>query len=285
MSTIGKIFVVLNLVLAAAFVGWAYNAVSASGDWKAKHETLFTASAKDKANLDAELTKVRADLALAQREYQSAMSARDENKRAADRLQADKTELASTNASLQAAVTGIQTTLGEITASRDTAQANSSKAVAAQNAAETGRRAAEQAQEAAEKAQADAQSELRAAQDLVASLEKDKTKLVNEAGSLRTSLDTIVKVTGADPKDFEDVPKIDGAVQGVDRSIPEGLVAINAGATQGVRRGYTFSIYDGARYKGEVKIEFVHSDMSSGLITYTKPGETISQGDRATTRL
>lgn len=285
MSTIGKIFVVLNLVLAAAFVGWAYSAVSTSGEWKTKHQTLADASAKEKQTLDAELTKVRAELGLAQREYQSAKSAQDENKRAADRLQADKTELASNNASLQAAVTGIQTTLGEITASRDTAQANAAKALAAQNAAETARRAAEQAQEAAEKAMADAQSELRSAQAQIASLEKEKTKLVNESGSLRTSLDTIVKVTGADPKDFEDVPKIDGAVLGVDRSIPEGLVAINAGSTQGVRRGYTFSIYDGARYKGEVKVEFVHGDMSSGLITYTKPGETISQGDRATTRL
>ncbi len=285
MSTIGKIFVVLNLVLAAAFVGWAANAVSTSGDWKKKYAEAVELAGKDKTVLDEELKKVRADLGLAQTDLRSAVSARDEAKRAQDRLTTEKNELDQRVASLGASVTKIETTLESITASKDKAEADRAKAVSAQNAAETARRSAELAQATAEKAQADAESSMRDAQEMIASLEKDKTKLVNETGSLQTTLDTLVANTGANLKDFQAVPKIDAAVMGVDRSIPEGLVAINAGTSKGVKRGYTFAIFDGATYKGEVKIEFVHGDVSSGLITHTEKGQTIAQGDSATTRL
>ena len=63
------------------------------------------------------------------------------------------------------------------------------------------------------------------------------------------------------------------------------FVAVNVGSVQGVKRGYTFEIFDGATYKGQVRIEFVHGDMASGLITRTVPGQSIRQGDGATTRL
>lgn len=285
MSSIGKIFVVLNLVLAAAFVGWAANAVNTSGDWKKKYEDAVAAAGKDKLALDEELKKVRADLGLAKTDLQNAVSARDEAKRAQERLTAENRDLASRNSNLDASVTKIETTLGEITAAREKAEADSKKAMTAQKDAETARRTAELAQQAAEEAKAAAEAQLRDAQNQVALLEKDKTKLLSETASLQTSFDTLVANTGVSVLDFANVPKIDGAVLGVETSVAPGLVAINAGSTQGVKRGYTFEIFDGATYKGQVRIEFVHGDMASGLITRTVPGQSIRQGDGATTRL
>lgn len=285
MSSIGKIFVVLNLVLAAAFVGWAANAVSTSGDYKKKYEDAVAAAGKDKMALDEELKKVRADLGLSKTDLQNAVSARDEAKRAQERLTTENKDLASANATLGASITKIETTLGEITASRDKAFDDTKKALAAQKAADEARRTAELAQQAAEEAKAAAEGQLRDVQAQVASLEKEKTKLVNETASLQTSLDSLVAMTGTPISEVTSVAKIDGAVLGIDTSVAPGLVAINVGSTQGVKRGHTFDIFDGATYKGQVKIEFVHADMSSGLITRPVPGQTIRQGDGATTRL
>ena len=109
--------------------------------------------------------------------------------------------------------------------------------------------------------------------------------LQKERQSLQTSLDTLVANTGADPADFLPMPKIDGSVLGVETSVAPGLVAINAGSNQGVKRGFTFEVFDGGTYKGQVRVEFVHADMCSGLITRTVQGQSIRQGDGATTRL
>ena len=67
--------------------------------------------------------------------------------------------------------------------------------------------------------------------------------------------------------------------------IAPGLVALNVGSNQGVTRGMTFDIYSGDTYKGKVRIESVQPDKSSALVTLPRPGTTIGQGDRATTRL
>jgi hypothetical protein len=285
MSSIGKIFVVLNLVLAAAFVGWAANAASTSGEFKKKWEDAVAEAGKSKSALEADLTKVRAELSLSKTDLANAVQARDEAKRAQDRLTQENSDLQKQNVTLEASVTGIQTTLGEITTSRDKAYEDAKKAQAAQADAEAKRRTAELAQAAAEQAQADAEGKLNDVMNQVASLEKDKTKLVNEQASLQTQFDTLVARTGTKLSDITGVPQIDGAVLGIDTSVAPGLVAINAGVDKNVKRGHTFEIFDGATYKGQVRIEFVHADMSSGLIVRTVPGQTIRQGDSATTRL
>ncbi|MBL8863121.1 MAG: hypothetical protein JNK02_14085 [Planctomycetes bacterium] len=285
MSSIGKIFVVLNLVLAAAFVGWAANTANQSGEWKTKYNEAVAAAGKEKIGLEAELQKVRADLGLTKSDLQTAVNARDEAKRNQDRLATENRDLTARIGTLDSAISEIRTTLGEITASRDKAQADQVKALGAQKAAEEARRTAELAQQAAEEAQANAEARLRDAENTIASLEREKTKLANEFGTLQTSFDTLVAVTGTNLKDITSTPKIDAAVLGIDTSIAPGLVAINAGSSQGVKRGHTFEIFDGGTYKGQVRIEFVHGDMASGLITRTVPGQMIRQGDGATTRL
>jgi uncharacterized protein (DUF3084 family) len=285
MSTIGKIFVVLNLVLAAAFVGWAFHATETSGDWMKKYNTAVETAGKEKLGLDEELKKVRAELSLTKSDFLTATNARDEAKRAQERLTTEKAELESKNSNLAAAVTKIETTLGEINASADKAQADQVKALAGQKAAEEARRTAELAQQKAEESQAGAEAQLRDAQTQIASLEKEKTKLINQAGSLQTSLDTLAANTGASLNDFQNVEKIDGAVMGIDASIEPGLVMINAGSSKGVKRGYVFDVYSGSNYKGRVRVDFVHPDVSSGQIVYLAQNQQIAQGDSATTRL
>ena len=54
---------------------------------------------------------------------------------------------------------------------------------------------------------------------------------------------------------------------------------------RGFLRGYTFEIYDGKNYKGQVRVENVREDMCTALILRTEEGQTIQSGDKAATRL
>ena len=284
MSSIGKIFVVLNLVLAAAFVGWAANASSMNGDWKAKHESLTKSAKAEKDALEAELSKVRTDLNSSKEDLRSASEARDTAKRDADRLRTEKADLEQRNSSLNASVTAIQTTLEGITAASEKAKADALKAVAAQKDAEAARTAAVLAQQAAEEAQAAAEAKVLEAQNQIASLEREKTSLVNDLSKAENSLKAVVAMTGVSTNDIKDVKDIDANVVKADPST--GLVAINRGSSAGVERGQVFDIFSGSTYKGQIRIEFVNPEAASGIVLGDrKIAAGIQTGDGATTRL
>src|SRR5207249_4271873 len=78
-----------------------------------------------------------------------------------------------------------------------------------------------------------------------------------------------------------DRPQIDGHVLEVKTDL--GLVVLDKGSRNGVKVGFVFDIYLGAKYKGQVRISDVQEGMSSGTILHeTNP---IARGDDATTSL
>ena len=62
MSSIGKIFTVLNLILAAAFLGWAVHAVNANNEFKTKFEKEQADRAAVEKTLNAEVAKAKDDV-------------------------------------------------------------------------------------------------------------------------------------------------------------------------------------------------------------------------------
>ena len=58
MSPIGRIFIVLNLVLAVVFLGWASSNLVNSQNWKADHEAEVVAHAATKADLDGQIDEL-----------------------------------------------------------------------------------------------------------------------------------------------------------------------------------------------------------------------------------
>jgi hypothetical protein len=61
------------------------------------------------------------------------------------------------------------------------------------------------------------------------------------------------------------------------------FVVLNKGSKDGVKAGYTFQIYRGQQYKGQVRVQDVQEGMCSALILNEKA--PIANGDSATTRL
>ena len=151
--------------------------------------------------------------------------------------------------------------------------------------ADEARHTAANAQEAAEEEQARLQLALDVANNSIASLSTELTSTQKTLGDTQTALDTMIAVTGARPEEFIVMPQIEGSVLMVSHAIDPGLISINRGANDGVKRGFTFDIFDGGQFKGRVRVETVEPDMCSAVIIKTYKSRNISQGDRAATRI
>ena len=76
-------------------------------------------------------------------------------------------------------------------------------------------------------------------------------------------------------------PKIDAVVV----AVRDGIVVLSVGRDDNVKAGYEFTVYEGSRFIGKVKVENVLGDMSGARVLFTDQGETIRAGNQASTRL
>ncbi|HVS19400.1 MAG TPA: hypothetical protein VMT18_12420 [Planctomycetota bacterium] len=285
MSAIGRIFVILNLVLAAAFVGYASTSLAKGNEWKAKYETEVRAHATTQEALDADKSKLVSDLNSERSLKEAALSERDASKAEADRNASDLETARRTIADLTASVQSIEATLAGY--NQTIAQVTAAKDAAVEDAREQERARvqAESERDKAVTAQRDAQDGLSASQDAIAQLERDLTASRKEASRLDSQLEQIVAMTGVPRAGISSTPPISARVLQVSYDLKPGLVALNVGSEQGVKRGMTFQVYSGSTWKGQVRVENVQPGMSSALITDMIAGQTIAQGDSAATVL
>lgn len=285
MSSIGKIFVFVNLVLAGLFVGWAAKALNENSDWKAKHDTVskdlsakLDAANKDlgsvraeKAAMDQALTIVRGEKDDAVANLERTKSTLDETQKKLNDWAKDLNLLSSTH---QLAIE-----------TNSKLQADKDKAVQAQHDAEKARSEAENKQAMAQKDLADVQTTLEGANTKIADLEKELTTTSKSKKQVETQLASLQHYTGATLDGIMAMPPIEGRVLAVTMDVAPGLISINKGKNDEVTRGFTFEIYDGKKYKGKARVEFVHETSCSAIMVYSVPGETPRQGDVAATKL
>lgn len=285
MSPIGRILIVVNLVLAAVFVGWAANALNTNAGYKEKYDKEAAAHTSLKTTLEADLAKVKGELQVARESANAAGSARDEAQRDRDRTKADLDQEVARNAKFETDLNKVAATLGEIEAGKAKLQADKDRAVQSRTEAEKAAADAGAAQRAAEQKLAELESQVATANSKIADLETARTSLEKEKASIETQLATLVDMTNVKVSDIGAMPLIEGRVVEVNTAIKPGLVALNVGEANGVKRGFTFEIYDGKAYKGQVRVEFVHPNMCSGVIVRSVKDQTMRQGDGAATRL
>jgi multidrug efflux pump subunit AcrA (membrane-fusion protein) len=286
MSPIGKIFAVINLILAAAFLGWASNALATSGDYKTRLEK----EQDDHASTKQQGEEERAKLTTQNTELDAARARfRQEKEDAANEAERHKNDLESereTNRALRASIDKIQADLGDFVANNKTLEEAKSRAVQAQNDAQTQLADAQRAQQQGETAMREAQQQLTVAQRDIEELRAQNNTLQNQVASLDAKVETVLVKTGLTWEEIGGVQaSIEARVLDVDRSIQPGLVALNVGEGAGVKRGYVFHVYRGSDYIGKVRIENVRESMSTGLIEGTYKGREIRQGDAASTHL
>ena len=282
MSAIGRIFVIFNLVLAAAFVGWAATSLTKGSEWMQKYEDERKAHANTRSELQAQLDESRNNLNTERDQkdrFREDLAAAQAER---DRLGKDLEEARRSNDQLRGSITKIEETLAGYNQTIAALEQAKDAAVAEARDLERQRDQAQDASQKALIAQRDAEAGLSSAQTSIAELERNLTTAKEDA----SRLDAMLEQARAQGFTIATATKpINGRVLQVSYDLKPGLVALNVGAEQGVTRGMTFQIYSGGTWKGQVRVENVQPGMSSALILDMKQGQTIAQGDSAATIL
>lgn len=286
MSPIGRIFLVLNLILAAAFLGWAANALATSQEYKTKWEEEQTLRQRDVDMKAAEIGELQVQLTQSGEDQRRFREERDQLQAAHDRLQTQLAEAGREKDQLGADLTRIAATLNDynetiaqITASKDRATEQANEALAAKNEAMD-------AQQAAEMAKRDAEETLTGAQTQIGDLETAIASAREQIDSLTAQLETLFRSNPSLSRgDYAALPQIEGMVLETRLETSPGLVMLNIGADKDVKVGYTFEVYRGGQYKGTVRVQNVQARMSSAIIERMVNGATIARGDQVATHL
>ena len=285
MSPIGRIFIVLNLVLAAAFLGWAANALGTTDDFKSQLADKVAELDKFRTEKEAEIGDLNQDIANLQNTERSLAQQRDLNAQEVQSLTTQLAEQTSANQVMQGNLTEIRATLDDYNNTIQRIDSAKDAAVAARIEAESERDDAVAQAQDAQQLQRDAEDAKREADARIADLEAEKTTLQDEVTRLDTHLAMALEITGLTLPELMAPPKIDAQVLDVRLDLAPGLVMLNVGDDQKVKRGYTFEIWRGGVYKGQARVADVQKDRCSALLISTVPDTKIVQGDRASTVL
>jgi DNA repair exonuclease SbcCD ATPase subunit len=281
MSTIFKVIIALNLLLSAAFVGWAGNALGHAEDYKKQLADAKAASEKALAEKQKEVDDLTVEKNAVTDQQRQFREQRDGFQTEADRLKTQLEELKRSNDTMQGNLTKIQATLNDYNDSIKQLGEQKDAAIQRANEADRAKDAAERDKDTAVVAKKDAEDATRNAMTRIADLETDKKSLAEQVDNLNTRLDVIVKQTGVKASDIYSQKQIEGLVLDVKKDLK--LVIINKGKKDEVKVGYVFDIYRGSQYKGQVRIQDVQETMASGIILNEM--NPIGRGDSATTSL
>lgn len=286
MSAIGRIFLVLNLILSALFVGWASKVIKHEDSYRSQYEQAVTDAEAAAKAAEAELTAVSAQLQTVKAEEANATSERDDAEREVANLKADLeaerqrvADLESNVKTMTASLSDINATLGSMEDSKNNAVADAREARDARDAAVSARMQADTARKSVE-------DSLDQANQRIADLEVALTSANKMVSRQSAQLATIVNDYNIDLSSLMDQPYVEATVLSVKEANGIALVALNVGSDDNIKRGMTFQIWKNGRYKGEVRIESVTPGMSSALVTVLADDSVpMAEGDNAATRL
>ncbi len=280
MSSIGKIFVVVNLVLSLVLLGSLSALLNAS-----------KSTAEDVAALETEVSAKQAELEQAQSEFatQSRMLDQEKNQLAGEKADL---EVERDNARREAESEAndnqqLRDDLSKLTSSYELLQGDLSAAqsrnddLASRN--DDLRDAAQQAQEGArqaELARRDLEERIAGYESTIEGLNGELTVAMDRARQAERLVE-VAKASGFDSTSIMAPPAIDALVAQVDQEY--GFVILDKGGNDNVEKGYVFDVFRGADYLGQVRVDTVNDNYSTARILLSNG--TMRAHDRATTRL
>lgn len=282
MSLFAKIMVVVNFILAVAFLAAAGTLLGAAEDYKGKYEG-YVRKAEEEIAAQKKLVDER-DNKL--RESSGRLADSEKAKAAAESVLKN---LSSQNDQLAAANSQLRTDYDKLAA----AQADLQTKLADLNKTIDSTRAELATSEAARK---DAEAKGRASADEIARLNQDKDTAEKALAAAMTAREQVSKDLDEARVTLERYRKdkgnltggvamkdVHGVVQAVDNRVD--IYVISVGSKDGVQPGYEFTVYRGNEYVSTIVIDKVFPNYASGT---TKPGtkrRDVMAGDEAATRL
>ena len=286
MSTLAKIFVIINLIMAAIFFSVTMTLYAKRVDYKNYLEVEKRIHKKDNERNKEKIEKLTGDLAKAVREKDEAVSQKNKADELANERQAtivkkdqeiatkDKRveSLESKNTSLNSDLTKSRNKITELEANLDKAK--------------TERRLAINQRDEAFKKMRISQDEKAQMSERVKELEDAKKKSEDKVASLEFIIEELerigIEVDALVGKSA--IPIIEAKVLAVEQEV--GVVMLSVGTNDKVKRGYSFTVYRGDKFIGKVIVDRLYQNMSAARIdTMNKAGIAIKEGDRAKTKL
>lgn len=284
MSVISRIFLVLNLILAGCFVGFAGTYLQKADNFK----TLYDSEVKKGAEESDRLTKaLKAQTDRANnlvRENGLLSSARKTLEKDIDEAKADNAALQKTLGAIQASTRSTSSFLekvsAEVKAARTDSKAAMDRAIAADDAKDT--------------AESKMNTALASLADANANIKKLNEQITDQAANLAAREQKIREkdvllalVTERYPSIFETLhPLVTGSVSRVGASGNLVTIALESGADQ-LKPGARFAIFSPTEgYKGEATVREIDSKKAFAFarISLSK-GKKINKGDSASTNL
>ena len=280
MSSIGKIFVVVNLVLALLLLGSLgalLNSARSTKDDVAALQLVVDAKTAEAEQAASEFSSQKRALDGEKRNLQSAKQdlevERDNAMRSADKESLNNQQLRDDLSKLSVNYELLQ---GDLSAAqqRNTSLQDSNDDL--RNQAQTSQNDAREA----ELARRDLEDQIAAYEDTIEGLNSELTVAMDRARQAERLVD-YAKTAGFDPSTLIATPAIDALVAQVDTEY--GFVILDKGAMDSVEKGFTFDIFRGPDYLGQVRVDTVNDNYSTARITLSNG--TMRAHDRATTRL
>jgi hypothetical protein len=283
-STLSKIFVIINLVLAVAFATFALTLYSKRVHYYHKQRVAEVQKEQLKAKLEADIKTLEGKLAEETKAKENAIAKREFYKSEFEKLEKEKSDALvakeAADSRVKVAVESQQLLAKQVKIMREELE-NTRKVVVALKERETVLRANEA--ELMKERNALKGTVTRARQDL-AELHRDRKRMAEELANAEYVIATLIK-KGYDvfrivgPGAITAVPDVRTKV--VDVRPATGHVALGAGKDSGIKEGFVFLIHRGDQYIGKVRVTTVWNTFSGGTIVERK--KPIKAGDDAMT--
>jgi septal ring factor EnvC (AmiA/AmiB activator) len=285
MSTMAKVFVVINLLLGVAFVTVTCVVFAQQQNYKALADSKAKEleSVHSDAKLKIEDANARIDDARNQiRDLNSTVKNKD-------------VEIAN----LRSNVATLDTTVKKGEKDLLDLKSNLDKLTTSYQSLITDKEAIQSQLAKEQDLRSDAEKRLALAEDELVKFRRENDKLASEVDGLNTTIASLEnKIGNLDgivayyrerypsdvPSEEKAVPPpIRAKVEGVDEEL--GIVMLSVGAEHNVQIGYTFHVYREGSYIGEVQVDRVYPVKSAARIKRDMTPGRIQMGDGATTRL
>lgn len=171
MSPIGRIFVVLNLILSATFLGWASTSLATTEDWRGKHEQSMQEHEGMLAEKDKAVSALEIKANALTEEQARLRAQRDQFEGEAERLRTELEAERRNSSQLQGSVQKIEASLSDYAETIKQLSSEKERILARLSEAETARDEAKDQVLAIELEKRDVQDELRRAQARIEDLE------------------------------------------------------------------------------------------------------------------
>lgn len=284
MSTVAKVFIVLNLVFAVIYVGISAALLAKQENWYHKFKDLEATKTQDNEKWTAERNKLNSDITAARTEM-ARLAAEvqrlgDDNKTMTDEKNAVYKQWEQSQAAhqeLKEALTKLQVELS------DTRQDNtrlSTENDTMKTALDEAVRVREDTKDHNQRLDRD----LKDLRQILDDLEKRHIELAKRNRENENIISNYLsKLKVSIPQELISAPAISGRVVGVSSQF--NLVMLDVGENDQVRPGYEFTVYRGSTFVGRVKVDRVFPDMCACLALENFAKDDIKKGDEASTRV